>query len=129
MKTICKPKIKANKERGGVYRFDVQLWRSYDGGKTFVYAGTGKYCKTDEELRQYIKENCTPLPPFPIITQERQRAYEAEAAEEGTPFICGIHGRACRVLDKPEGANRMLCMNCKLAEFCAAADMMEYARS
>ena len=77
----------------------------------------------------YVAENRTPLPVFPIVTSERQQAYEQAAAQgDYIPMICGIHGRACYQMNDPEGANRALCDGCKLREFCAA-DRMEYARS
>lgn len=60
--------------------------------------------------------------PFPIITKEKQAAFERCATGREydrfyTPRICGRYGRACRQLDKDEGANRALCDGCSLAEF------------
>lgn len=37
------------------YLFNVQLWKSIDGGKTFCYAGFGKYCRNVEEVDSYIR--------------------------------------------------------------------------
>ena len=130
MKTICEPRIITDRDPGAEYRYNVQLWHSYDGGKTFVYAGCGKFFKDLTAAGVYVAENRTPLPVFPVVTSERQQAYEQAAAQgDYIPMICGIHGRACRQMNDPEGANRALCDDCKLREFCAAADRMEYARS
>ena len=57
---------------------------------------------------------------FPIITKEIQKEYEAVCPEESPaelPMICGYKGRACRQMDKEEGANRFLCNGCPLAEY------------
>lgn len=130
MKTICEPRIITNPDPSAEYRYNVQLWHSYDGGKTFVYAGCGKFFKDIPAAGAYVTENRTPLPVFPVVTSERQQAYEQAAAQgDYIPMICGIHGRACRQMNDPEGANRALCDGCKLREFCAAADRLEYARS
>lgn len=40
----------------GVYNYNVQEWRSVDGGNNFYYCGFGKYFKTFEECREYIKK-------------------------------------------------------------------------
>lgn len=40
----------------GFYNYNVQEWRSVDGGNNFYYCGFGKYCKTFEECREYIKK-------------------------------------------------------------------------
>jgi len=37
------------------YLYNVQEWRSVDGGKTFAYCGIGKFCKTIDECCEYIK--------------------------------------------------------------------------
>lgn len=60
-------------------------------------------------------------PTFPVITRERQQAFEAQATpadKEHIPCICGYYGRACWQMGDPEGANRALCMGCPLAAFC-----------
>lgn len=60
---------------------------------------------------------------FAIITAEKQQAFEAQATtteKEKIPCICGYYGRACRQMDKDEGANRMICTRCPLAEFSEA---------
>lgn len=130
MKTICEPRIITDRDPGTEYRYSVQLWHSYDGGKTFVYAGCGKFFKDKYAACAYAVENRTPLPVFPVVTRERQQAYEqVSTQDDDVPMICGFHGRACYQMDDPKGANRFLCNGCKLREFCAAADHMEYARS
>lgn len=57
---------------------------------------------------------------FPMITKDLQKAYEEEAngSPDKTPDICGYYGRACRQMEKPEGANRMLCQGCGLVKYC-----------
>ena len=58
---------------------------------------------------------------FPIITPERQRAYEQTAVQTGVrsadavPCICGYYGRACRRI-----ANLRLCDGCALAAYYAS---------
>jgi hypothetical protein len=65
---------------------------------------------------------------FPMITKSLQEAYEQGTigSQDKTPELCGYYGRACRQLDKPEGANRMLCQGCGLAKYaertCALRD-------
>ena len=57
---------------------------------------------------------------FPVITQKIQQDYENACngiTPKSLPVICGIYGRACRQLDKQEGANRSLCTYCPLAEY------------
>jgi hypothetical protein len=60
---------------------------------------------------------------FPIITKGFQKLYEKDAKENKialvyTPEICGYYGRACRQMEKEEGANRALCMRCQLSKYC-----------
>lgn len=59
---------------------------------------------------------------FPIITKEKQAAFEAaykgNTIMENLPMLCGYCGRACYQLGKEEGANRMICTGCPLAKFC-----------
>ena len=57
---------------------------------------------------------------FPVITKPLQEDFEKAAAgsPDKTPCICGYYGRACRQLNKAEGANRANCMYCPLAKFC-----------
>ena len=63
---------------------------------------------------------------FPIITPERQRAYEQTAVQTGVrsadavPCICGYYGRACRRMDNLKGANLRLCDGCALAAYYAS---------
>lgn len=57
---------------------------------------------------------------FPIITKTIQREFESNVngiTPEELPMICGYCGRACRQMEKEEGANRALCMGCPLAEY------------
>lgn len=35
------------------YKYDAQIVRSVDGGRTFYHCGEGRYCKTYKEARQY----------------------------------------------------------------------------
>lgn len=35
------------------FAYNVQIWVSVDGGKTFGYAGNGRFCRTLEEAREY----------------------------------------------------------------------------
>lgn len=60
---------------------------------------------------------------FPIITKQLQEAFErtVEGKPDNTPMICGYYGRACRQMDKAEGANRMPCTSCPLAAFVRAS--------
>lgn len=57
---------------------------------------------------------------FAIITKKIQKDFESSQngiKPEHLPELCGYFGRACRCMDKPEGANRALCMGCPLAEY------------
>ena len=40
----------------GVYKYNVQVWTSVDGGKSYWYAGIGKYCRNKNEARKFIYE-------------------------------------------------------------------------
>lgn len=56
---------------------------------------------------------------FPIITREKQAAFEAQATaaqKDEIPCICGYYGRGCRQMG--DKADRMLCIGCHLAAFC-----------
>lgn len=56
---------------------------------------------------------------FAIITTEKQQAFEnSTSGVKKVPELCGHCGRACRQMNKAEGANRMLCVGCPLAEYC-----------
>lgn len=57
MKTICKPRIIHQPEATPEYPFNVQLWYSSNGGKTFTYAGDGRFCKTIQEAEEYRAAN------------------------------------------------------------------------
>ena len=58
---------------------------------------------------------------FAIITTEKQQEFErTTSGAKKVPDLCGYFGRACRQMDKAEGANRMLCVGCPLAEYCEA---------
>lgn len=57
---------------------------------------------------------------FRKITKEIQKRFEEECKGitlENIPMICGYCGRACYQMGKEEGANRMICTDCPLAEF------------
>ena len=41
---------------GGVYDYNVMIYRSIDGDKSFYYCGSGKYFKTLEEAEKFKKE-------------------------------------------------------------------------
>lgn len=58
---------------------------------------------------------------FPVVTKEKQDRYEVfvKRRATGIPMICGTCGRACRQLEKAEGANRASCMYCPLARYAA----------
>ena len=56
---------------------------------------------------------------FAIITTEKQQAFENSTnGVKKVPELCGHCGRACRQMNRAEGANRMLCVGCPLAEYC-----------
>lgn len=38
------------------YLYNVQILTSLDRGKTYVYAGNGRFCKNKEELEIYTKK-------------------------------------------------------------------------
>ena len=40
----------------GVYNYNVQVWVSVDGGKSYWYAGIGKYCRNKREVSRFIHE-------------------------------------------------------------------------
>lgn len=64
---------------------------------------------------------------FPIITEKIQEKFENTCngvTLDGLPMICGYCGRACRQMGKEEGANRMICMHCPLAEFANKSDIL-----
>ena len=58
---------------------------------------------------------------FPIITADVQKQFEKECGgkPDETPEICGYYGRACRCLGSHDGADRMLCWHCPLADYAA----------
>lgn len=59
---------------------------------------------------------------FKIITPDIQHRYESSSESDDTPDLCGYFGRACRQMDREEGANRALCLRCPLASFAASLD-------
>lgn len=129
MKSICETRLRLDRFGG---TWNVQLWYSCDGGKTFEHSGVDRSFKNDERaaMRAYIEENRTPLRVFPIVTPERQQAYEQSAkSPDGIPLICGYYGRACYCMGDCGGANRAICSGCELADYCRAVEMMEYASS
>lgn len=67
---------------------------------------------------------------FGKITKEVQKKFEVECngiALENIPMICGYCGRVCRQMDKEEGTNRMICIDCPLAEFAEKLQKKETA--
>ena len=55
---------------------------------------------------------------FSIIFKEIQADFERQAQNiKYIPQICGICGRACRQMNRAEGANRALCQGCDLCTF------------
>lgn len=57
MKILEKVKIeKLSFPIDGVYNYNALIFRSVDGGKTFLHCGYGKYCKTFEEAEAYNYE-------------------------------------------------------------------------
>ena len=41
---------------GQEYRYNVQVHKSYDGGKTWWYAGHGRFCRTLAEAHRYARQ-------------------------------------------------------------------------
>lgn len=39
----------------GIYNYNVQELISVDGGNTFWYCGSGKFCRTLEEANEYVR--------------------------------------------------------------------------
>lgn len=35
------------------YEYDVQIWRSIDGGQTYAHCGCGKFCRTEADAQAY----------------------------------------------------------------------------
>lgn len=146
MRTICKIKLEGGPLRNEPW--NVQLWHSYDGGRTFVYAGFGRFFTNDAEgemaMREYAEANRSPIRVFPIITPERQSAFEAaslagtlelpgaswetDGLRDKVPEICGYYGRACRQMNDDDGANSMICTSCPLAEYAHGVELMDYAK-
>lgn len=62
---------------------------------------------------------------FPIITNEIQKDFENEKTSGYIPMTCGIHGRACRKMNRPEGANSAHCQSCDLANFAKASNAVK----
>lgn len=59
---------------------------------------------------------------FPKIDENIQKGYETVEShipeeEKHIPIICGYKGKACRQMNKDEGANRVLCLDCSLAKY------------
>lgn len=66
---------------------------------------------------------------FAIITTEKQQAFERSTnGAAKVPEICGYCGRACRQMNKAEGANRALCIACPLAEYVKPTEQIRKAR-
>lgn len=41
------------------FKFNVQQWHSYDNGRTFVYCGFGRFCRSAEEVDAYTRQSFT----------------------------------------------------------------------
>ncbi|MBQ7818598.1 MAG: hypothetical protein IJ341_02755 [Bacteroidales bacterium] len=57
---------------------------------------------------------------FPIITEKMQKEFAQKHSSDKNiyvPKICGVYGAACRVMNSPMGANKMICQHCSLANF------------
>lgn len=72
------------------YNFNVQVWISVDGGKTFCYCGIGKFCKTEDEAVEYIEKYKAEHPDT--------ETEETEQTETVNPIClnCGEFGSGCR---------------------------------
>lgn len=53
MKIMRKAVIKKQSFPIDGYEYDVQIWRSIDGGKTYCYCGCGRFCRTEAEAQAY----------------------------------------------------------------------------
>lgn len=71
------------------YNFNVQVWTSVDGGKTFGYCGIGRFCKTGEEVAEYIEKYKAEHPDA--------ETEETKQTETLNPICleCGTYGREC----------------------------------
>lgn len=38
------------------YKYNVQIWKSTDGGKSWNYTGNGKFCQKREEIDEVVKK-------------------------------------------------------------------------
>lgn len=54
--TICKPKLIYQPDATPDHPYNVQLWHSYDGGKTFRYAGYSRFFKDYYEAETWRKQ-------------------------------------------------------------------------
>lgn len=54
--TICKPKLIYQPDAPKEARYNVQLWHSYDGGKTFYYAGYGRFFDNQYDAEAWRKQ-------------------------------------------------------------------------
>ena len=55
-KTICKPRMIYQPDATPDAPYNVQLWHSYDGGKTFWYAGYGRFFNDYYEAEAWRKQ-------------------------------------------------------------------------
>ena len=81
------------------------------------YTAVSFFCFPKERIiMKQDKQTC-----FQIITKEVQKQFEKECGDKSdeTPEICGYYGRACRCLGSLDGADRMLCWHCPLADYAA----------
>ena len=59
-KAICKPRLIFNEaDKGTDHAYNVQLWYSYDGGKSFYYAGYGRFFNDFYEAEAWRKQHET----------------------------------------------------------------------
>ena len=60
-KAICNPRLIFNEaDKDTDHAYNVQLWYSYDGGKSFYYAGCGRFFKDFYEAEAWRKQHETP---------------------------------------------------------------------
>ena len=59
-KPVCSPKIIHQPEETPDYPYNVQLWYSHDGGKTFCYSGCGRFFRDEESASDFCRRTATP---------------------------------------------------------------------
>ena len=55
-KTIYNPKLIYQPDAPEYARYNVQLWHSYDGGKTFYYSGYGRFFENQCDAEAWLKQ-------------------------------------------------------------------------